>query len=55
MRGTVAKRLRKQAYGDMSLKEDRYYKHLNGGLVVVGERRTYQRLKKEYKEAKRGN
>ncbi|MBI5193242.1 MAG: hypothetical protein HZA08_07365 [Nitrospirae bacterium] len=62
MRGAIAKRLRRQAYGDMSLKEERTYKFLHkpvyprdfqqpwGTIINVGKRRDYLNLKKEYKK-----
>ena len=52
MRGTVAKRLRKQIYGDQSLRGKRTYRYsgnaplYNGGLVNEGPRRAYQQAKK---------
>ena len=54
MRGTVAKRLRRQAYGDRSLRQIRQYQHSgwvpikDGGIVNVGDRATYLKLKSEY-------
>ena len=47
MRAVVAKRIRKAAYGDLSLREPRKYvvRQPVGGLINVGPRAVYQRMK----------
>jgi hypothetical protein len=54
MRGTRAKMLRKMTYKDMSLKNTRIYDTVNGGIINVGERGTYQLHKKHFKKVMRG-
>lgn len=49
MRGIKAKRLRRQVYGDMSLRLRRYRRLGNGMVIRDDLRRQYQRLKKEEK------
>lgn len=51
MRGTVAKRLRKEAYGGEQSIRHRDYDHIgNSGIrVATGSRKIYQDLKKSYK------
>ncbi len=51
MRGRVAKRIRKEVYGDMSYRGRIYAKDKNGGLVNVGLRAKYLEAKKTYKKA----
>jgi hypothetical protein len=46
MRAIKAKKLRKQVYGDYSLREEREYKKLSTGqIVATGRRRIYQKSK----------
>ena len=47
MRAVVAKRLRKAAYGDLSLRTPRQYvfRQQVGGLINVGPRAVYLRMK----------
>lgn len=50
MRGVVAKRLRKAAYGEFSLRERTHVRHLlTGQLLADDRRRFYQRLKRDWK------
>lgn len=50
MRGTVAKRLRKQAYGDRVTKASaRVYGDNKGTIVCLDDRTFYQDLKKEHR------
>ena len=48
MRGTVAKRIRREVYGDNSLRAKRRYliNPRTGQLIADGLRRTYQAAKK---------
>jgi len=47
MRGKVAKTLRKQVYGDHSLRTKRYVRDLNTGAIRnVGLRAVYRKTKK---------
>ena len=48
MRGTVAKRLKKQVYGDSYSYRYRKYFSNNGQIVSDDKRRLYQELKKEH-------
>ena len=47
MRGTKAKRIRKQVYGDKSIRQRRYSKDENGTIYNMGLRRTYQLAKNQ--------
>ena len=49
MRGTKAKKLRKQFYGDLSLRNRRYMRIGNGQIVADVNRRMYQKAKKSNK------
>ena len=50
MRGVVAKRIRREIYGDQSLKQERkYYWSAFGTIVNIGLRQRYQDAKKDYK------
>ena len=59
MRATIAKRIRKQVYGDQSTKTPRKYiwdvnrKDKSGGIMVTGLRREYQAAKVVYKRDRR--
>ena len=48
MRQTVAKRIRKQVYGDYSTTDRSYTKTGNGVVMNTGLRKEYQAAKKEY-------
>ena len=53
MRGTVAKRIRREVYGDMAHRDTRYTlrfgkKKRPAEIRVKGLRRKYQRAKKDY-------
>lgn len=48
MRGTKAKRLRKQFYGDLSLRNRRYMR-IGGQIIADVNRRMYQKAKKKNK------
>lgn len=48
MRGTVAKRIRKEVYGDLSIYARKYYVASNGSYHADEHRKTYQLLKKAY-------
>ena len=54
MRGTIAKRLRRLAFGDLSLQNVvKYFIRAKGSTIRIGEsepRRKYQLLKKDYKK-----
>ena len=55
MRGKLAKALRKQAYGDMSMKvEPEYIEGINWGRVNIGLRQDYLKLKKVSLRTRRG-
>ena len=46
MRGSKAKKIRKQVYGDMSLRSRLYYRDSRYGHVITDEcRRNYQKAK----------
>ena len=51
MRATVARRLRKSVYGDLSLKAREHFHHLrNHGTVITDRhRQAYQNMKRAYK------
>ena len=48
MRQTIAKRIRKQVYGDYSTTDRSYTKTGNGVVTNTGLRKGYQAAKKEY-------
>jgi heterodisulfide reductase subunit A-like polyferredoxin len=53
MRGTVAKRIRKQVYGDMSQKGTREYEFYGRQRLNTGLRRVYRTAKKLFMEDKK--
>ena len=54
MRGTVAKRIRREVYGDFSIKEPRKYGITKKGMIVVsGLRRAYIDAKRDYVDNKK--
>jgi hypothetical protein len=53
MRGTVAKRIRKNIYGDQTLKTTRKYSNFGGTLVNIGLRQEYLDAKRDYVNDKR--
>ena len=46
MRGTKAKRIRREVYGDESLKNPREYRQYGQTAVAIGKRREYQDAKR---------
>lgn len=54
MNGRVAKKIRKEVYGDMSLKERKLYRNPQNGQILADELRArYQGVKRLYKQRKR--
>ena len=51
MRATVARRLRKAAYGDLSLKAREHFHHpkKHGTVITDARRQAYQSMKRAYK------
>jgi hypothetical protein len=47
MNGRTAKKIRKQVYGDQSLKSPRKYKAVHGTIINIGLRREYLDAKKK--------
>jgi hypothetical protein len=50
MRGTIAKRLRAQIYGNKSKRNEGRYRMIRGVLTCAGLRGLYKKLKKERKD-----
>ena len=48
MRGKVAKRIRKEVYGDFSSHTKHHMTGINGSVHADDRRKTYQRLKKDH-------
>ena len=49
MRGIVAKKIRKEIYGDMSIRDKKYMK--DGETIrAIGLRAEYQKAKREHKD-----
>ena len=48
MRGKIAKKIRKDVYGDFSSMERKYEETGNGVLLNTGLRKQYQLAKKDY-------
>jgi len=55
MNGRTAKRLRKQVYGDFSLKDVNYTRGPDNSVRCVGRRTVYQELKKENRTQSEGS
>ena len=52
MRGTVAKRIRRDVYGDMAVGKKRYRRDENGKIENIGLRKDYLDAKKAYYKGK---
>lgn len=56
MNGRVAKKIRKEVYGDYSLRDRKLFKNPETGQILADERRArYQRVKTMYKTERRSN
>jgi len=45
MRGKKAKGIRREVYGDFSIRDRKYVRTKKGTIISIGRRRAYKRLK----------